>query len=1052
MKTLAAICIARPVFAAMIVLSLVVVGAASYFRLGIDRFPRVDLPQVAVRTQLPGAAVEETETLITEPMEEAINTVEGITELRSVTGAGSSNVFAVFGLDRDIDVAAQDVRDRIGPVMRQLPDQVLDPFVDKFNADSSPAMSIALSGNLSIRELTELADKLVRPRIERSIGVGQVEINGGLERAINIWVDADRLAAYRLPIREVQDALERQNQDAPGGNVTAGPREQVLRTAGRMASAEEFNELVVRTTNGAPVRIRDIGWAEDGTKEQRRLARLNGVPTVVLEIRRQLGSNTMEVIASVKANLARAQAELPPGVRVDVIRDQSRYIETALEEIDKHLILGSILACLVVFAFMRNWRSTVIAAVAIPASVISTFGMMAALDFTLNSVTMLALVLMVGIVIDDAIVVLENIFRFIEEKKLSPFDAARDATAEIALPVLATTLCLVVIFIPVSFMSSISGRFLFQFGVTSAVAILVSLLVSFTLTPMMSARLFRRASGSHGHAASRAGFYRHVDRSYSAALGWALRHRSVVVVTGLLVIASAYPLYGLVLQEFIPTGVDEAEFELQVTAPEGTSVAAMDEIMRSIDRDVREVRGVRTVLLTVGGGFLANVNTGQAYVQIAPHEERVFSISRLLRGLVTLDPMAAFRDNYSQRDVMQQIRVAMRRYPDLRTSLRNIQSFNIGGGGNSELEFVLRGPELEKLSEYGEALRARAPELGVLDADITLKLDKPELRVQVDRARAADLGIRAGDIGAALRLMVGGNQEVTSFRDPVANEEYDVQLRLDERFRDDPRVIERLYVARDGGPPLRLDSVATLVEGQSPSRVDRMDRQRQVALRGNIAPGYGLTDRIEALRQAAAELGMPPAYSVTVTGRGRELERTFVEFGWAFLLSIIFMYMVLAAQYESLAHPFVILLALPLSLPFALASLWATGQTLNLYSALGMLVLFGVVAKNAILQVDHARTLRARGVELGEAVMQASRDRLRPILMTTLALVGGMLPLALGTGPGAEERRAIAIVVIGGQTLSLLLTLIVTPVAFYIVEAVRDRVRGRQTAAAVASA
>ena len=645
MKSLAALCIVRPVFAAMIVLSLVVVGGASYFRLGIDRFPRVDLPQVAVRTQLPGAAVEETETLITEPMEEAINTVEGITELRSVTGAGSSNVFAVFGLDRNIDVAAQDVRDRIGPVMRQLPDQVLDPFVDKFNADDSPVLSIALSGDLSIRELTEIADKTVRPRIERSVGVGQVEINGGLERAINIWVDADRLAAHKLPIRDVQDALERQNQDAPGGNVTAGAREQVLRTAGRMASAEEFNALVVRTVNGAPVRIRDIGWAEDGTKEQRRLARLNGVPTVVLEIRRQLGSNTMEVIESVKANLARAQADLPAGARIEVIRDQSRYIETALEEIDKHLILGSILACLVVFAFMRNWRSTVIAAVAIPASVISTFGMMAALDFTLNSVTMLALVLMVGIVIDDAIVVLENIFRFIEEKKLSPFDAARDATAEIALPVLATTLCLVVIFIPVSFMSSISGRFLFQFGVTSAVAILVSLLVSFTLTPMMSARLFRREASTGGHAASRAGFYRHIDRGYSGALGWALRHRSLVVVVGLLVIGSAYPLYGLVRQEFIPTGVDEAEFELQVTAPEGTSVAAMDEIMRAIDRDVREVRGVRTVLLTVGGGFLSNVNTGQAYIRIAPHEERVFSVTRLLHGLVTLDPMAAFRDN-----------------------------------------------------------------------------------------------------------------------------------------------------------------------------------------------------------------------------------------------------------------------------------------------------------------------------------------------------------------------------------------------------------------------
>ena len=1043
MKTLAATCIERPVFAAMIILSLVVVGAASYFRLGIDRFPRVDLPQIAVRTALPGASVEETEVRVTQPMEEAMNTVEGVTELRSVTGAGTSNVFAVFDLDRNIDVAAQDVRDRIGPVVRVLPEQALDPFVAKSNADSADALSIAVSGNLSVRELTEVADKIVKPRIERSAGVGEVSIFGALERAINVWVDADRLAAYKLPIREVQEALERQNQDAPGGNVTAGATERILRTAGRITEPEDFNDLVIKTVKGAPIRIRDIGRAEDGTKEQRTLARLNGVPTVVLEVRGQIGANAMEVIDSVKANLARAETEVPPGVRLEVIRDQSRYIEAALHEIDKHLVLGSILACLVVFAFMRNWRSTFIAAVAIPSSVIATFGMMAALDFTLNSVTMLALVLMVGIVIDDAIVVLENIFRFVEEKRLSPFDAARQATAEIALPVMATTLCLVVIFIPVSFMSSISGKFLYQFGFTAAVAILVSLLVSFTLTPMMSARLFRREATAPGHAASRKGFYRHIDNVYTQSLQWALGHRRLIAVVAVLVVMTAYPLYRIVRQEFIPTDVDEAEFQLQVTAPEGTSTAAMDDILRAIDRDVRTIPGVLTVLSTTGGGNLAVVNNGSAYVRIAPHSERIFSITRLLKGIATLDPAAAFRGNYSQRDLMQRIRDRLRDYPDLRTSVRNIQSFNIGGG-NSDIDFVIRGPELARLSEYGEALRSRAPELGVIDADVTLKIDKPELRVVIDRARAADLGISTADIGAALRVMVGGNQEVSSFRDPAVNEEYDVQLRLEERFRDDPAVIQRLYVARDNGELIRLDSVVSVVNGTSPSRVDRMDRQRQVSLRGGIEKGYGLADRIEALRAAAADLRMPPAYTVSVAGRGRELERTFVEFGWAFLLSIVFMYMVLAAQYESLAHPFVILLALPLSLPFALASLWASGNTLNLYSALGMLVLFGVVAKNAILQVDHARNLRAQGVELGAAVLQASRDRLRPILMTTLALVGGMLPLALGTGPGAEERRAIAVVVIGGQSLSLFLTLIVTPVAFCAVEALKDRMAARR--------
>ena len=1051
MKTLAAICIRRPVFAAMIILSLVVVGAASYFRLGVDRFPRVDLPNVNVRTALPGSAVEEAETLISEQVEEVVNTVEGIDELRSIAWPGQSMVIATFNLTRNIDVAAQDVRDRVATVLRRLPEDILPPVVSKFNSDNSPSISIALSGNLSVRELTEIADKVVKPRIERSSGVGEVQIVGGLERAISIWVDADRLAAYKLPISEIQSALTRQNADVPGGNVTSGTSEQVLRTMGRLRDAEAFNDLVIKTVNGAPIRIRDIGWAEDGTKEQRSVSRLNGVPTVVLDVRRQIGANTVALIEGVKGNLDRVAAELPPGARLEIIRDQSRYIHAALHEINLHLVLGSILACLVVFAFMRNLRSTIIAGVAIPASVIATFGMMAALDFTLNSVTMLALVLMVGIVIDDAIVVLENIFRFVEEKKLSPFDAAREATAEIALPVLATTLCLVVIFIPVSFMSSISGRFLYQFGLTAAVAILVSLLVSFTLTPMMSARLFRQQDLDAEHAVSRGGFYRHIDSGYTRALGWALRHRMAVAVLAAAVMLAGYPAYQLVPQEFVPSDVDEAEFEMNVTAPEGTSAAAMDDIMRAIESDVRAVPGVTTMLASVGGGFNGAVNEGQAYVRIAPHEERVFSIGRLVRGVLTLQPLEAFRGNFSQREVMQEIRGKLRKYRDLRMGVRNIQGFNIGGG-NFEIDFMIRGPELEKLAEYANTLREQSAELGLVDMDVTLKLDKPELRAEIDRERAADLGIRTQDIAAALRLMVGGDEEVTRFRDPSVNEDYDVQLRLAEEDRTDPATIQRLYVPRSNGELVRLDSVVSLVPGRSPSRIDRLDRQRQVALRGGVAPGYALADRLEVLREAAARLNMPAAYTTTVAGRGRELERTFREFGWAFMLSIIFMYMVLASQYESVWHPLVILLSLPLSLPFAMFSLWATGNTLNLYSALGMLVLFGVVAKNAILQVDHARNLREQGFDLGSAVVQASRDRLRPILMTTLALVGGMLPLAVGTGPGAEERRAIAVVVIGGQSLSLLLTLIVTPVAFSMVEQARERLRVRRAAPAEAPA
>ncbi|HEX8030014.1 MAG TPA: efflux RND transporter permease subunit, partial [Vicinamibacterales bacterium] len=732
----------------------------------------------------------------------------------------------------------------------------------------------------------------------------------------------------------------------------------------------------------------------------------------------------------VKTALERIKPRLPASVSIDIVRDQSTHIYASLHEINVHLVLGSILACLVVFAFMRDWRATVIAAVAIPTSVVSTFGLMAALGFTLNTVTMLALVLMVGIVIDDAIVVLENIFRFIEEKGMAPFDAAREATAEIALPVLATTMSLVVIFIPVSFMSSISGRFLYQFGFTAASAILVSLLVSFTLTPMMSARMFRRGTAhSHDAAESRHGFYRVVDRVYSRVLGWALLHRAAVATVAVLVMLSIIPLYKLVRQDFLPSGVDEAQFEMSIVAPEGASVGSMDEAMKAIEAELKKVRGIRTVLTTIAGGPFGTTNEAQTFVVIAPHDERVFSLTRLARGIVTLHPLEAFQNNYSQADVMQQVRARMRPFKDLRIGVRNLQTFNIGGG-NRDIDFAIRGPELDKLAEYAEALRAQSASMGIVDADTTLKLNKPELRVKIDRARAADLGVRTQDVAAALRLMVGGDQEVTRFRDAQIGEDYDVQLRLSEKDRRDPDTISRLYVSRATGGMVRLDSVVSLEEGQSPSRVDRMDRQRQANVRAGIGPGFALQDRLDALRAAAANLNMPAAFTTAVSGRGRELERTFREFGWAFLLSIAFMYMVLAAQYESLLNPFIILLSLPLSLPFALASIYLTGNTLNLYSALGMLVLFGVVAKNAILQIDHTLNLRRQGLERGEAIYQANRDRLRPILMTTLALVGGMTPLALGTGPGAEERRTIAIVVIGGQTLSLFLTLVVIPVAY----------------------
>jgi hydrophobic/amphiphilic exporter-1 (mainly G- bacteria), HAE1 family len=1060
-QKLAEICIRRPIFAAMLILALVVVGAAAYSKLGVDRFPAVDLPTVMVRTTLPGGAAEDVESEISEVIEEAVNTVQGIRELRSVSSAGSSVVIATFELDRDVDDASQDVRDRVQSVMRKLPEGTDPPLVAKQDNDATPVMTVALFAERSVRELSELADKVVKVQLERSSGVGEVRLVGAQERAIKIWVDADRLAEYRLPITAVRDAIERQNTNIPAGNVTSGQEERTLRTLGRFEDAAGFDSLVITSVDGRPIRIRDVGHAEDGTYEQRSLARYNGQPTVVLEVLRQSGANTVAVIEAAKKNLERIAGELPPDVKLELIRDQSRYIHAALHEINLHLVLGSILACLVVLAFMRSWRSTVIAGVAIPTSVVASFGLMWCLDFTLNGVTMLALVLMVGIVIDDAIVVLENIFRFVEEKRMDSFEAARAATAEIGLAVLATTLSLVVIFVPVSFMSSISGRFLFQFGITAAVAIMVSLLVSFTLTPMMSARLLRGVSSPSAGAHSRGGFYAVIDRWYTRALGFSLRHRLAFSVAALAIVASSVGLYRLVRQEYIPTDVDEAEFEIRITAPLNASIAAMDDVLRRVDQDVRSVRGVRSVLVQGGAGFVGGVTSGDAFVRIAPHDERTFSLTRLFRETLAGRPLAAFRENYAQKDVMGEIRKKLKRYKDLRISVRNIPAFNIGGG-NFEIDFAIQGPSLEDLARYTDELKKRTADLGgIVDADTTLRLDRPELQVVIDRERAADLGVRTEDIATALRLMVGGEDEVSRFRDPLANENYDVQLRLAGADRGEVEAIKRLYVPRSmrpaaagdgaaagaGGGLVRLDNLVRFEQALSPSRIDRLDRQRVSSLRAGIAPGYALADRLEALRGAVREMDLPPAYTWSVRGRGAELERTFGEFIWAFLLSIVLMYMILASQFESLIHPVTILLALPLSIPFALLSLWATGNTLNLYSALGLLVLFGVVKKNSILQVDHMNKLRAAGMPRAEAIMTANRDRLRPILMTTLALVAGMLPLWVGTGPGAEERHTIAVVVIGGQSLCLFLTLIMTPVAYSLLDDVAESGRWQRLSA-----
>ncbi len=1053
MYWLAEVCVKRPVFALMLITALVVAGLIAFPQLGVDRFPNMDLPQVYVRTNYIGAAAEEVESEISSIIEDAVATVAGIDELRSISSDGRSFVIITVQLDRNIDSAIQDIRDAVATVTNRLPPGIDPPIVQKQDLDSSPIMTLAVSGPRSARELFLLADRYVKNVIESSRGVGQVQIAGAADRAVQVDIEARRLAAHRLSILQVRDALASQNAEVPGGIVDEGQHERAMRTLGRVADAKSFPDLVVSTVGDTAIRLSDLGTVQDATKEVRTLARLNGVPAVLLSVQRQSGQNTVAVIDGVKERLPRCEALLPDDVTVAVIQDQSRYIVEALSEIERHLVSGSILACLTVLLFMRSWRSTLIAAVAIPASIIATFAFMKWFGFTLNNVTMLALVLMVGVVIDDAIVVLENVFHCIEEKGMEPAEAAVVGTKEIGLAVLATTMSLVIVFLPVSFLSSVTGRLLFEFGVTATIAILISMLISFSLTPMMCSKLLRKApqtsNDPHAVANSRRGLYGYVEATYLWMLAKSLRYRWLVLVVVVLVIASNIPLSKMVQRDYVPLNVDESEFEVRVEAKPGASILAMRTTIDRIEGELKQVDGIETVLTTVGSRGFGDVNRAELFIRLVDSRERTFSFDRLFKGLLAGDPQAAFRGNYSQRDKMGEIRKKLSVISDLNISVRNLTSLR--QGAPVDIDFAITGPDAEKLLSFSEELKRKVDEMpGFDDVTSTLQIDNPELLVSIDRQRAAALGVGVREIADTLRVAVGGDDRVSRYLDRSVGDAYDVELRLVGIDRNDVASISQLYVrtspsiGSDDQQPLeiqtdpntltRIDNVVRFESAKSASRIDRLSRQRMVAVRANVAEGFALADRSEAIQQAAIEIGIPLGFNAEIMGGGKELEKTITDFGWTFMMSFVFMYIVLAAQYENMVYPLVILLSLPLAIPFGLLSLYWGGETLNLYSALGILVLFGVVKKAAILQVDHTNVLRSQGLKRHDAIMQANRDRLRPILMTTMSFVAGLLPLLIATGPGAEERRSIAVLAAGGQTLSLVLTLLAIPVLYTFID------------------
>jgi hydrophobic/amphiphilic exporter-1 (mainly G- bacteria), HAE1 family len=998
------------VFAFMLIAFLVVLGIFSFKDLGVDLFPQTDTANIYTQVSLPGASPEEMVSQVVLPLEEAIAASSGIEELRSQVNEGNASVQVQFTLDRNINEAADEAREKVQGAVRRMPQNASQPLVRKQEVDRDPVAMIALMGPRSIRELTEIADKTVRRAIETVDGVAQITIQGTRARQVQVYLDINKLNAYNLTAQNVSQAIQSENIEAAGGRMIRGQSQLGVRTLGRVTSVEAFNNIIIKDQGNAPVRIRDVGYAQDGEEEKKNFVYINGEPAVLLQVARQSGSNTVEVVDGVLARLPQIQKNLPSGIKLKVVRETAQYIRASVEALEEHLIIGSLLAAVVVFLFFRDWRTVLISSLAIPTSIITAFTLMRAMGFTLNSMTLLGLTLAVGIVIDDAIIVLENIYRHLVEEGMDGKEAAIRGTREISLAVVATTFSLVIIFVPIAFMTGYAKRFLNQFGWTMAMAVMVSMLVAFTLTPTLSARLLKAKGGAgHGHKAT------WWENAYTRLLSWSLDRRWAVMAVAAAILATTPYAYRTVGRDWMPQE-DQSELQVNVEAPLGSAVEVIERIVLGACKTLLTVPGVNTCMATTNNN---NNSQGNAQLLLDPPDKRapIEAMGELVRE--AMRPFAANRPRVT--------------FPNA-----------LGGRDNfAAIRIQILGPEMAKAVDIARVAQIELQkEEAIRDPRANLSLANPELHVVIDRQLASDQGVRVSDVANTVRLLMSGDDQVSTFKD--GGEQYPVTMRLMPGQRDDPEVVARLLVPSSRSGLVRLDSVAHLERGSSPARIERFARQFSVGLFGNTAPGHSLDEAAAAAERALSRVEMPFGYTYVFSGQTQVLEETTRNMLIAMGLASIFMYMVLAAQFESLIHPFIILTALPLSIPFALLSLNLTGRTLNLFSALGVLLLLGIVKKNGILQIDYMNQLRQTGMGLREAILQANRVRLRPILMTTMSIIAGLIPTAMGIGVGASQRSAIAVTIIGGQSLCLLLTLVVVPVLYSLTEEATAWVRARR--------
>jgi multidrug efflux pump len=1007
--------IRRPVLASMLSLALVLFGVLGYTQLAVREFPDVDPPIVSVTTVLPGANPQVVESAVTDILEEELSTVEGLRTLTSSSGEGVSNITLEFNLDRDVEAAAQDTRDKVARIRERLPEDVEEPVVAKQDADAQPFFWLALSGqNYDLLQLSDIGDRLVKSRLQTLPGVGQARIFGERRFSMRVWLDASQLAARGLTVQDVRDAIRTRNVEVPAGRIESSRREFTVRSLGELKTPEEFSELVVSSENGVLVKLKDLGRVELGPEDERSTLRYKGTPSVAIGVIRQSKSNIIQVSDAIRAELPRIQQSLPPGVSINTAFDQSVFVQRSITEAEETLVIAALLVVVIIFVFLRNLRATIIPGLAIPTSIVSAFAIMYFLGFSINNFTLLALTLAIGIVVDDAIIVLENAYRHQEELGSSPEEAAINGTREIAFAVIATTIALVAVFTPLAFLKGSTGRLFNEFGIAVAGSVIISGFVALTLTPMLCAKILR-VPQRHGvlYRMLENGFNR-LASGYATTLRFALGHRWMMVAAALLVTGASVLVFRSLEREFVPPE-DRGWFLSFIIAPEGSSLQYTDEYQKQAEAIQAKTEGIRS--------YFSVVNIGNG----------------VSRGIIFTN-----LEDWSDRDrsVDEIIGEVQGQYFGIPGVLAFANSPPAFGWGNP-VNFVIQHPDFDSLVRGNDTLLARARQIpGLTNVDSDLRVNKPQLTVSFDRDRAEDLGVPVADVATTLQVLLGGSEVSTFTR---ANKQYDVIVQLDPRARATPSDMTGLYIRGRDDQLVKLEALASVQEGIGPRELNHFNRVRAATISGGLAPGFTLGQAVDSLNRIADEV-LPRGSSTALAGESRELEESGASLYFAFILALVVVFMVLASQFESLVHPFTVLLAVPLAVTGALFTLLLAGSTINVYSQIGMILLIGLVTKNSILLVEYINQLKERGMSTVDAALEAGRIRLRPILMTSVATIMGALPIALGLGAGSLSRRPLGYAIVGGLLFSTLLTLYVVPAVYVIFDGLMERVRRRAPA------